>query len=43
MDSRIKAEADEYNADYYLPLLELYEKIIHGKTVSMKIPLSTIC
>lgn len=31
MDSRIKAEADEYNADYYLPLLELYEKIIHGK------------
>lgn len=31
IDSRIKAEADEYNADYYLPLLELYEKIIHGK------------
>lgn len=31
MDSRIKAEADEYNTDYYLPLLELYEKIIHGK------------
>lgn len=31
MDSRIKAEADEYNADYYLPLLELYEKIIHGE------------
>ena len=31
MDSRIKAEADEYNADYYLPLLELYEKIIYGK------------
>ena len=31
MDSRIKSEADEYNTDYYLPLLELYQRIIRDK------------